>query len=558
MPRIQKLSTLEIQKIAAGEVVERPANVVKELIENALDAHATAICIYLEETGRKLIRVVDNGYGMDTIDARTCFEHHATSKISSVHDLDRIESFGFRGEALSSIAAVSTAELLTRQAQDDLGSYTQVNQGIVTQEVRSCPIGTDISIQNLFFNTPVRYKFLKGDTTEWRHIVLLFQAFCLEYVSVQFTLYHNGERIYHCPPAHTVTQRVIELFGHTGISPHLLSFAHEGLSGVLTTPTYTRYDRTTIFCFVNKRWVRNNDLIKAFIQGYANALPPQKYPFGVVQITVLPDQVDVNIHPRKQEVRFSQQRHIEKVIKETVTQCLEQSLSTRISIPEIPVYTASAQIYHKSPITSQQTMFEQSTTDSAPITQTPVSHTIVGQLHKTYILIEQADGLFLVDQHAAHERILYERCTRQFQENSATQLLFPHTITLTADDLTLIEKQLPLLHAQGIEAEVFGPQQLRILTLPVFAKDIDTTALIRECIHTAHTTSNLSSLTHALRAQIACKAAVKAGDILTHSQMQHLLITLHTTPNRLTCPHGRPTGWLLATYDIEKRFKRIT
>jgi len=620
--RIKQLSPQEAQKIAAGEVVERPANVVKELVENALDAGATQITIFIEDAGTSLIRVVDNGYGMDQEDAVACFGHHATSKLNRVEDLATLKTFGFRGEALSSISSVSKVTLITKQAETLHATKVILDQAIIThQESVTGNTGTDIAIKELFFNIPARKKFLKSTHTEMRHIVSLFQSFCLQYTTVSFKLYSQNDLLFNCPAAPHAASRIAQLWDHT-IASHMVSVAKTtetfSLEGVITNHTYSRYDRSAIFFFVNKRWVKNYLLGKALLKGYLNVLQPDKFPLAAINITIDPALIDVNIHPRKEEVQFLQPRAIETALQTMVKEALETHLSAQLNKkvsfnPSIrssnfatwperknnfnpeqsrDVSAMLQQPQHKqgSPIiTIPQLSSEPNallavpaisqgppagTRDLSPLKdssiieqmyiQTPPSseYSIIGQFNRTYILIEREESLFLVDQHAAHERILYEEFSHRFKESASVQLLFPQIIQLTGQELAIIEPFLNLFIENNIAVEIIGHNQLAIQAVPVHLKEIALEELIRQSIGWITDFQKLDSAEFAknmhekLHAQMACKAAVKAGDALTFGQMQKLLNDLENTQNRFTCPHGRPTGWALPLYEIEKKFKR--
>ena len=335
MQKIRQLSLHEAQKIAAGEVVERPANVVKELLENAIDAGATVISIYIELAGQKLIRVVDNGLGMSPEDAHACFGHHATSKMSTVEDLMHLTTFGFRGEALSSIAAVSMIHMLTKEedAQHGIFIERQANQ-LVHEEYRPCATGTDISIKDLFYNVPARKKFLKKTETEWRAIVQLFHAFCLDYPTLHFKLYSENKLLYNCPPPASLLARVMQLWEHHD-AQHILalpSHRHEGMiiSGVLSNHQYYKYDRSHMYFFVNKRWVKNSSLARAAVRGYAQVIPPDRYPIVSIHIEIDTTLVDINIHPRKEEVQFLHPRTIENALTHAIKKTLEENLSLQL------------------------------------------------------------------------------------------------------------------------------------------------------------------------------------------------------------------------------------
>jgi DNA mismatch repair protein MutL len=625
MAKIKQLPPHEAQKIAAGEVVERPANIVKELVENSIDAGATRITIYIEDAGKQLIRIVDNGCGMDTTDAQLCFDRHATSKITHVNQLESINTFGFRGEALASIASVSTITLITKEEHTLEGTKVVVNANNIN-EINSiaCPTGTDISIHNLFDNLPARKKFLKTTQTEWRAIQLLFNAFCFDYPHIHFLLFSENKQIFNCPTSPNLKNRALQLW-ETQTSNHLLELQTTdkdfSLSGIMSDHQLYRYDRSGIYFFVNKRWVKNQHLSNAFIKGYANVIPAGRYPVAIIHITVPATEVDINIHPRKEEVKFLHPRRIEQALQQAVKSTLEKNLSQHlkkevtfkdapqyqtqprdfapfdfdtflkkeIATPFLPQQEVSAPFdtflqaktlrasgmeistnENNFPINTENLIIplamsasEGSVSKGAEFLHVPTEpYRLIGQYNSTYILIEKEDGLFLVDQHAAHERILYELFSQRFKEVATIQLLFPHIITLSPHDITLITPHLDIFTNNGIIIEQCASNQLRIESLPVHLKDQSLDDIIKETISWITEHSSLDeqalkkTLNNKLQAQMACKAAVKAGDILTQEKMEQLLHDLEKTANRFSCPHGRPTGWLLSLYEIEKKFKR--
>lgn len=585
MNKIHQLPRHEAQKIAAGEVVERPANVVKELLENALDAGATAITIYLENGGKKLIRIVDNGCGMSQEDAHMSIVQHATSKIRSVDELESLQTFGFRGEALSSIAAVSTLTLTTKEATASAGYKITVTHGTITHtEIVAAAQGTDIAIYDLFENVPARKKFLKTDETERRAIVQLFQALCLDYPNINFKLYHNDTLTFNCP-ATTRLQRIHQLFDENLYTHMHTGEYHDEASSVsfevlFSDYQYTRYDRNALYFFVNKRWVKNYKLSQALIKGYMGILPAGKYPAAVVSLTVNPRDVDINIHPRKEEVQFLYPRIIENTLTNFIKKQLESLMQKKLSTtaqtenfarvfpaPEIKVVQ---ELPHTHPlITIQKPVVPPiyTTPKIEPVQQTPIAeeiiYTVIGQIHTTYIIVETKDGIALIDQHAAHERILYEQFGSRFNNLEPIQLLFPEIITLRDADIALLQAHLSIFAEHGIIIEQTGPQQLAVTAVPVLYKNQRVEELIHHVISWIDEFTLLpiqefsKKITEKVRAQMACKGAVKAGDILTHEKMETLIATLIKTDNRFTCPHGRPTHWNVSLYEIEKAFKRV-
>ncbi len=601
---IKQLPPEQANQIAAGQVVERPANIVKELVENSIDAKASRIELFIEQGGTHLIRVIDNGCGMSPDDALKCFDRHATSKLSTIDQLSTISTFGFRGEALACIAAVSKVTLITKLATDELATKVYITDGTTTVTNVSATTGTDICIQELFYNVPARKKFLKKEVTEWRAIEQQFEAFCLSFLSMHFILWHDGKQLFNCPPVATLIERVAQLLPAAMSTTTIALVPHEQkgilVTGAITHHQYFRYDRNTIFLFVNNRWVKNKELMSAMLNGYLNVLPSGRYPAGCISITVDPCDVDINTHPRKEEVSFVHPRRVASLLTTAVKATLENHLSkqlartitfapsrsttlppddpfngpdTSLIIPPQPLrpvppfrpILSSLQTVHGSPYSHNPVYgTPESYTEIQTKTNPHHNFTIIGQLSNTYILLEHEDGLFIVDQHAAHERVLYERFKSRFGNVPTIELLFPHLIDMSQDDLALIAPHLELLCTHGIGIEQFGSTQLRITSTPVHAKEIPFKELIKEIlswVDAAHdvTTEQLhEQINEKLHAQMACKAAIKAGDILTLEKMHALLDELYACENRFICAHGRPTGWLLPTHDIEKKFKRIS
>lgn len=600
MSKIKILSPQEVCKIAAGEVVERPANIVKELVENALDAGANVIEIYLEKSGKKAIRIVDNGCGMSAQDAKLCFEHHATSKINSVDDLDNLTSFGFRGEALSSIAAVSKIELITCEKNATCGTQLVLHAGqIQTQVDIASPVGSDLLITDLFYNMPARQKFLKKDDTEWRAIVQLFYAFVFDYTGIHFKLYHDNSLVYNCPPVSKLNDRIMQLWDVSTANNMLQLPINDNdelkVNGMVSNHQVFRYNRASIFCFVNKRLVKNYGLIKALLKGYANVLPAARYPLAVLFIELPNNQVDINVHPRKEEVSFLHPKRVENFLTAAVKKSLEDRISDQIVNPKLfnqdyqyqpsdikfkdslnsqyeskKFHAAQFANFDFDLLKKQPDFFEQrvesnlqtSVTSQAQTSFVERDYEIIGQFKKTYIIISNNDGLLLVDQHAAHERVLYERFKNRFNDVVAVNLMFPQIITLSQQDLATIMPHLDILKQHGIGADVFGQDQLVIQSTPTYLKQLNLSDLIYQVIAWVQEYQQLDleqftkQINERLHAQMACKAAVKAGDVLASAQMYELLDDLQQSQNHLTCPHGRPTTWSFSLNDIEKKFKR--
>ena len=600
MSKIKVLSPQEICKIAAGEVVERPANIVKELVENALDAGASLIEIYLIGSGKQAIRVVDNGCGMSAEDARLCFEHHATSKIKTVADLENIASFGFRGEALSSIAAVSKITMVTTTKEAVCGTKTILDGGKITSQTEvASTVGTDLLITELFFNVPARQKFLKKDETEWRQVIQLFYAFVFDYTGVHFKLYSEERLVHNCPPVTLLKERLLQLWD-VQTAENILAFNTDAkadikISGVISNHQLFRYNRANIFCFVNRRLVKNYSLVKAILKGYANVLPEGRYPIAVILIDLPNTQVDINVHPRKEEVNFLHPQRVESLITIAIKNELEAKLASYVASPQlfnrqnsvgainkfkgaqfanfdfeaidVPTGFFTSNVNYEKRFDDNISNLQQEdllAIEPLQIQATFVerNYEVIGQFKSTYILVSNTEGLLLVDQHAAHERILYEQFRQRFAAVVTVNLVFPVIITLSEQDLAILKPHIEILREHGIGADIFGKDQIIIQATPTYLKHVNLEELVRQlvawiCEYQALDIAQFTKkINEQLHAQMACKAAVKAGDILSIEQMYELLDDLNKIENRVTCPHGRPTTWYQSLSEIERKFKR--
>lgn len=595
--KIHKLSDQEILKIAAGEVLEKPANAVKELLENSIDAGATFITLELLEAGKKQIKINDNGCGMSAQDLRICFLPHTTSKLSKVEDLEAINTFGFRGEALASMCAVSLVTITSKEAQAEHGTQIIIKQGkISSEEIVSAQTGTTIIIDNIFEYMPARKKFLKKEDSEWRLVVSTFHAFCLAYPQIHFKLFHNKQLAYNCTPTNDVKTRIQQIWN--SIPENILANVQSKknndviISGVVSLHPHYRYDRNHVYCFVNGRYVKNINLLKAILKGYQGILPAQKFPTAVLFIDVPPSLIDVNIHPKKEEILFVHAYTIEKditlAVSATITQ-LHKKESDESVLPQAPsrltfenrseilpsstpfiadpfIVQSEPKRFFAPPIQFKNPMgnFVQ----SEPLfqeTETQVKilahddFKIIGQFASTYILVEKDKNLIVVDQHAAHERILYEQHKNQKEIAATIQLMFPFFITLTPEEVSKIQPYLSILSDHGIQAECFNANTILISATLVSLKNENMHELLKTCISkiNQHSGQDILTVLHeTLYAQIACATAVKAGDILSQESMQHIITTLIKTDNHVTCPHGRPTHYAWLADDIKKCFKR--
>lgn len=609
MNKIKVLAPDQAQKIAAGEVIERPAHVVKELIENALDAQATQISLYIEKAGKQLIRIVDNGCGMSADDAHLCFLPHATSKLTSIQELETVSSFGFRGEALASISAISKVTLITRQVDAPSGLLIQYTEGEVQEEKEvACNVGTDLAIADLFYNIPVRRKFLKHDDTEWNQIQTLVYAVCISNLSLAFKLFHDGKLILNAPPAASIKDRLCQIWDFN-FAQHMIPLPAPtqtldwlSVTGFISNHHFWRYGKNNIFFFVNNRWIKNSELSKALLKGYYNVLPPGKYPAAFITITVDKTLVDINCHPKKEEVRFIKPASVETQITTIVKQALEQNLSQKLSqhtplpqhqepqatvtlpqtITPIPTQQVT-RVHHQPynpPISEPEptsfswlpplpiTPLKQSTCTIEQQQATPVDNqtalrgSIIGQLFNTYIMIDNDNELLMIDQHAAHERILYEKLIKNFENKEGTQLLFPEIVSLSREQLAALVVEKTFFSHQGLELEQISSTEIIIKTAPPQLYNTSLKEFFAEVVAFIEEHELLDrelfrkKLNEHVHSHMACKAAIKAGDVLTHEQMHNLVQNLQQTEKRFICIHGRPTMWSVSKEEIEKHFRR--
>lgn len=595
--KIKILPQHEALKIAAGEVVERPANIIKELVENSLDASATKIIIHVHQAGKDNITITDNGIGMSKQDIALATTNHATSKITSVDDLETIHTFGFRGEALCSIAAVSNVTIASKTNDTDTGYQFEWEFGTLkNQSIKAMETGTTISVAHLFENIPARKKFLKKNETEWRAIVSLFQAFNLMHPNIHFQLYQDEQLYLNCPAVHDLTTRVGQLWKNN-LHSHMQQISSENnnycnVAGVCSEINYYRYDRNQIFVFVNNRWIKNIDLTKAIMRAYLGTLPPQKFPAAALFITLPQHDIDINIHPKKEEIKFLHPKKVESAITRAIKTTLEKNHP--LQQPQPITSFQNIKQYKPQQITPPQqttsfTPLKKETFTAAPtsqkiqpqipqprpnntqphITQQKVVETketelfnIIGQYKSTYILYEKDNNLVLIDQHAAHERIIYENLKKNFKNVATIQLMFPHIIKLQPTEIETVKAHLQLLQDHGIFADIFSDNELMITATPVHLKNQKFDDIILQIISWLQKDNKVENqqvskeLHEKIHAKMACSTAIKAGDTLSIEQMQNLLQKLKNCQNNYSCPHGRPTHSVFHIDQIEKQFKR--
>ncbi len=616
MSKIRILPEILSNKIAAGEVVERPASVVKELVENAIDAGSSRIIVEVEQGGRKMIRVSDNGQGMNRDDALLCLERYATSKIASDPDLFCIRTLGFRGEALPSIAAVSRFTIVTRETDADVATRIAVAGGQIKKVTDiGAPAGTLIEVAGLFYNTPARRKFLKSINTEMGHIADTIASMALCRPGVQFRLVHNQRVVKDWAPATDPMDRAIDVLG-ASVKKELQPIERVGdaatVSGWVAVPRLNRSTARGIYLFVNGRWVKDRVIQHALFAGYSGRLMKGQYPVAVLFLEVPFDQVDVNVHPTKHEIRFVRQKMVHDTVRESVAEALQKSDPTRWQPPEaaepstpaaMPIVSEPRTAYaapavaprssaaprppkpssisnHPSPPMaddlrqSVSSMALSSTTDPPPLAEptggqvplwkkryfTDLSY--IGQFQGTYIICESGDGLIIIDQHAAHERIVFETLKRQADAHAPAvqRLLLPETIELGFREAQILETLAPELDRFGLEIEPFGGNTFVVKSMPTLLHGGDIPGMISEIVEKTADIgihAQLDTILDQCLMVMACHNAIRAHQHLDAAQVKAMLAQLDGCDNPSHCPHGRPIWIRWRVRDLEKQFQRI-
>ena len=533
-----------VAQIAAGEVIERPASVVKELVENALDAGASRIEVETEGGGRSRIRVADDGCGIPAAEVALAFARHATSKISAPEDLFRIATLGFRGEALAAIAAVARVTCRTRAVGEELGTYVRIEGGeIREQRPMARPPGTEMIVEDLFFNTPARRKFLKGEGAERRAIDLWISRYALAYPRVAFFLRHDRREALTLPAAREPRHRLAALYG-AEVAEALLE-VHEAdeemrISGWISPPGMDRPDRQEMAFFVNGRWVQDRMLPAAVLQAYHTLLPAGRFPWSFLWIDLPLDAVDVNVHPAKIEVRFRDPDRVFRLVQRAAHRALRQTaprVFQSVASPMAPVSMPARPL----PPGEPADVLPKPSGEEAGLPPLRV----IGQLQATYMVAEGPDGLYLLDQHAAHERVLYEELMARRQEGPlpAQPLLQPVLLEVSPEEGSLLEEHQETLRELGLWIEPFGPRAVRVRAIPAVLSAEAIRAVIQDLLFDLHEARRpMEAALEARWIRSICKrAAVKAGQVLGMEQMQHLVRALERCTMPWTCPHGRPT-----------------
>jgi DNA mismatch repair protein MutL len=606
MSKIKILPDDIANRIAAGEVVERPASVVKELMENSLDAGAKKIAVDVEEGGRKLIRVTDDGEGMTPEDAIACFGRHATSKLYEPDDLFSIKTLGFRGEALPSIASVSRLTLET-QAEGSIGTAIEIAGGkLLSQREQAFPRGTQITVEDLFFNVPARRKFLRSESYELSQITTYCTHYALAFPGIHFLLKSAGFEIVSAPATATSRERIFQIFGKDLLDQlveHEKSFGRSGVKVHLFTsrPHVQKYNRNSMFFFINRRLVRDKIILHAISEAYRNILPSGTFPVVIMFVTIPYEDVDVNVHPAKTEVRFKHQSFVHDAIRDSILSGLTQdktivpmeSQANPISPftapepqPRIPDSWVSADPIARAPFTLGPGMREsvpepiplglnfnssQKSADSCEETLDLPAYPEfdrvksevrpLGQLRDSFIVATDSSGLIVIDQHVAHERVLFEIYLRQKLAGNLDiqRLLMPIVVQLPPRQLVILDNIVPELARNGFEVEPFGPKTIAIKTAPAILKPAAVEKLLIELLDGLERETqviNIEALKKKIAATVSCHAAIKINTPLDDTKMRWLVGELMKTDVPTVCPHGRPIILRYDLREIQKAFKR--
>jgi DNA mismatch repair protein MutL len=581
-------------KIAAGEVVQNPASVVKELVENSIDAHSSKIVINIQKGGKRLIEVIDDGDGISPDDTKLLFQRYSTSKISKISDMENLHTLGFRGEALASIAAVSQIELITKQEEGEIGTRIIAKENQIEKvEPAERAKGTTVRVQNLFYNVPARLKFLKTSTTEFQSILEVITNYSLCYDSIHFLLTHEGEEILNSAAVSNKLDKIFYVYGKE-VAKNMIPITFDSpilkISGFISNPTIKRGNRKFFSVFLNSRLIKSKLVSDAIDEAYKTILPRNQYPIIVLFLNIDPAMVDVNVHPTKQEVKLSQ----EQLIFETIHKAILDSFDREKLIPKLEIkgkpkttvkpeeqilptpMQSKAEV--STPIPPKPALIQQKlvagpevppsgkekpipASESPTLSKLPPIE-IIGQSHNLFIIAADATNLYIIDQHAAAERIMFEKFLKKLEAGPVqTQtLLSPITIEIPLQNAPLTDAKLPILKEFGFEIEPFGKTTYRVTKLPVILGSTITKEEIQltidELLQMIDPTSKKIPSQFELAQLYACKAAIKAGEKLTRTQMESLYRDLKQLENPFVCAHNRPTIITFSKEELERKFLR--
>ncbi len=589
--RIHILPEHLASKIAAGEVVQRPASVVKELVENSIDSGANTITVIVKDAGKSFIQVFDDGSGMSETDARVAFERHSTSKIHTYEDLENIRTLGFRGEALASIAAVSHVEMHTRRGEDDVATVAHIEGGTIKSISRdSSPKGTAFTVRNLFYNTPGRRNFLKSDNTEFRHIYDVIQRTALSYPKMHIVFISDEEKVLDLRPSE-LKERIAELLGDRQ-SAGFIPFSEEAevisVHGFVSKPELARKTRSDQYLFLNGRYIVSRSLNHAVFQAYEHLLEKRSFPLSIVYLTIDPHRVDVNVHPSKMEVKFEDERAVYRLIAASV----RKALMANDLVPSVEMTTGSGSegsdklgfskgstefpwlapgrdsgvSQHRSDVSSGINIDpRQGTVDARKFLPKDLStdeFSNAWQIHNKYIILPTSEGVMVIDQHAAHERVIYDRVIEKFDTRQAAsqQLLFPRTEELSPGDAATVRQLIPYLEELGFLLKFFGNNTIVLEGIPPDIRPGKESSIFRDLIDLYKENEHDMKLDPRdnLAKSFSCRAAVMAGDPLRQEEIRALLNQLFATKVPFVCPHGRPAIVKLSLAELDRRFGRTS
>lgn len=557
-----------VSRIAAGEVVERPASVVKELVENSLDAGSRQISVEVRTGGLSLIRVADDGIGIPPGEVELAFERHATSKIGTVADLESILTLGFRGEALPSIAAVAQVEIVTCAAGEEAGTYLSLEDGSVNQRgSQGRSRGTTVTVRNLLHRVPARLKFMKSRATENGHIANVVSLYALAFPEVRFTLFIDGRVSLRTPGSGRLMDSIVEVYG-LEVAQNMLEIGEEGegratasmpvVTGMVGSPSVSRSTRGYLSFFVNRRWVNSRLMARAVEEAYHGLIMEGRHPVAVVNVALLPEEVDVNIHPTKTEVKFRS----EQVIYTAVQKAVRRALLSQMPVPQVGE-VATPYVSAAAPGQASWASLIGHRPDSTPesVVQTPSLCLpvlrVLGQLSNTYIIAEGPEGLYLIDQHAAHERIRFEQIKSQRgrQAIETQGLLEPVTITVNPKQGEVLRQYYERLAEFGFSIEPFGDRTYLVRAVPQLLYDKEWLGMLKELLESL-SGGDRADWAEDVLISLACHSAVRAGQVLSDAEMRELVRQLEETAMPHTCPHGRLTMIRLSLGQLSKEFGR--
>ncbi len=586
MGKIKILPNEVINKIAAGEIVERPSSIVKELVENSIDAKSSLISIYFEKGGKKKILVKDNGIGMEKNDAIMAFEHHATSKIEKIEDIEKISTLGFRGEALPSIASVSKIILKTiskdeKEKGNFSGTEIKINGGKIfdINEI-SWAEGTEIEVSDLFFNLPVRKKFLKSDSVESSHIIRVVNHMALSHPEIGFKLKSGSRTILDIPKVKNLNQRISQIFKEEDIkNSKEISFKNERIEihGRVSLPHYYKYNSSFQYFFINGRMVRDRTISSTLFKIYKNFLPSGTYPFAVIFIKIPEEEIDINVHPAKLEVRFKNGPWFSKILRETIEKALETNKERNFfSIPDENYFLREGEPSSNRGENFFENKFNFKTTlkdvkkdeisnikveRSFKIEEENEEWIILGQFKDTFIIATSQEEIIIVDQHVAHEKILYEKFLKEMREKNIKRkkVLIPITLKISEKEENILKNASNILNQCGFLTHIFGKDEIILREIPYMASPEVAEEVAKEIIsnYIEEGEVYMENFEKKIAATLACKSAIKANEKLTFEKMKYIINALFELDNPTHCPHGRPIILTIKEKDILKFFHRI-